>query len=147
MPKPHLTRVESVAAVVRAEHQQLGVFYLHAEAGADLLFCENETNSARVSGTESPTRFAKDGIGDHLLHGADTVNRKVAVHVRLDVPAGGEATMRVRLTREGPEELVAPFAGADELIASRRAEADEFYDAITPPTVDDDAKAHGAITC
>jgi hypothetical protein len=146
VPKPHLTRVESVAAVVRAEHQQLGVFYLHAEAGADLLFCENETNSARVSGTESPTRFAKDGIGDHLLHGADTVNRdgegtKVAVHVRLDVPAGGEATMRVRLTRAGPEQLVAPFAGADELIASRRAEADEFYDAITPPTVDDDAKA------
>ena len=36
---------------------------------------------------------------------------------------------------------MAPFAGADELIALRRAEADEFYEAITPPAVTDDAKA------
>ena len=49
--------------------------------------------------------------------------------------------MLVRLTREGPDKLVAPFAGADGLIAQRRAEADEFYDAITPPAVTDDAKA------
>ena len=47
----------------------------------------------------------------------------------------------MRLTREGPETLTAPFAGADELIARRRAEADEFYEAITPPAVTDDAKA------
>ena len=49
---------------------------------------------------------------------------------------------RVRTAlREAPETLAAPFDGADELIAQRRAEADEFYDAITPPSVDDDAKA------
>ena len=29
---------------------------------------------ARVFGAEPGTPFAKDGIGDHLLHGADTVN-------------------------------------------------------------------------
>ena len=80
------------------------------------------------------------------MHGADTVNpdgegTKVAAHVRLVVPAGGQAAMLVRLTREGPDEIVAPFAGAAELIARRRAEADEFYEAITPPTVTDDAKA------
>ena len=145
-PKPRLARGQSPYPVVRAEHDELGVFYLHAEPGADLLFCENDTNAARLWGAEGATRFAKDGIGNHLLHGADTVNldgegTKVAVHVRLDVPAGGDAVVLVRLTREGPEELMAPFAGADELIAQRLAEADEFYDAITPPPVDDDAKA------
>ena len=145
-PKPRLARVESEHPVVRAEHHKVGVFYLHAEPEAALLFCENETNMARVFGAEPATPFAKDGIGDHLLHGADTVNpdgegTKVAAHVRLVVPAGGQAAVLVRLTREGPETLTAPLAGADELIARRRAEADEFYEAITPPTVTDDAKA------
>jgi hypothetical protein len=145
-PKPRLARVESAYPVVRAEHRKVGVFYLHAEPEAALLFCENETNAARVFGAEPTTRFAKDGIGEHLLQGADTVNpdgegTKAAAHVRLVVPAGGQAAVLVRLTREGPETLMAPFAGAGELIARRRAEADEFYEAITPPAVTDDAKA------
>jgi hypothetical protein len=145
-PRPRIARVESVHPVVRAEHHKVGVFYLYAEPDAALLFCENETNRARVFGAEPATRFPKDGIGDHLLHGADTVNpadegTKAAAHARLAVPAGGQAMMLVRLTRQSPEELPAPFAGADELIARRRAEADEFYEAITPPAVSDDAKA------
>ena len=145
-PKPRLARVESADPVVRAEHHQLGVLYLYAEPEAALLFCENETNTARVFGAEPATRFPKDGIGDHLLHGARTVNpegegTKVAAQVRLLVPAGGQAAVLVRLTREGPETLTAPFAGAAELIARRRAEADEFYEAITPSAVTDDAKA------
>ena len=104
-PKPRLARVESADPVVRAEHHQLGVLYLYAEPEAALLFCENETNTARVFGAEPATRFPKDGIGDHLLHGADTVNpegegTKVAAQVRLLVPAGGQAAVLVRLTRE-----------------------------------------------
>ena len=145
-PKPRVTRAAAPYPVVRAEHHELGVLYLHAEPGADLLFCENETNTARVFGTEPATRFAKDGIGDHLLHGADTVNpgdegTKVAARVRLSVPAGGQASVLVRLTREGPEQLTAPFDGAAALMERRRAEADDFYEAITPPAVADDAKA------
>jgi hypothetical protein len=146
-PKPRLTRVfRSAHPVIRAEHHQLGALYLHAEPGAGLLFCENETNASRLWGTEPTTPFAKDGIGDHLLHGAGTVNpdgegTKAAAHVRLEVPAHGQASVLVRLTRAGPETLTAPFAGAGDLIAQRRAEADEFYDAITPPAVSDDARA------
>jgi hypothetical protein len=145
-PKPQVRRVESAYPAAAAEHHQLGVFHFYAEAGAALLFCENETNVPRISDGEPTTTFPKDGIADHVLHGADTVNpagvgTKVAAHTRLVVPAGGQAVVRVRLTREGPERLTAPFAGADELIARRRADADEFYDAITPPTVTSDAKA------
>ena len=148
-PRPRITRVsgpEAAYSAVRAEHHQLGVFYLHAEPGAALLFCENETNTVRVFGAEPATRFPKDGIGDHLLHGADTVNpggegTKVAAHVRLAVPGGGRAAVLVRLTREGPGQLAEPFAAAGELIGQRRAEADEFYEAITPPAVTDDARA------
>ncbi len=145
-PRPRLAHVTAAQPVVRAEHHELGVFYLYAEPGAALLFCENETNTVRVFGAEAATRFPKDGIGDHVLHGTDTVNpagegTKAAVRVRLEVPAGGQAAVTVRLTREAPDQVAEPFAGADELIARRRAEADEFYDAITPPAVSDDAKS------
>jgi hypothetical protein len=68
-PKPRLARVDTTDPVVRAEHHQLGVFYLYAEPEAALLFCENETNLARVFGAEPTTRFPKDGVADHLLHG------------------------------------------------------------------------------
>jgi hypothetical protein len=100
-PKPRVSRVAAAHPVVRAEHEELGVFYLHAEPQTDLLFCENETNTARTFGTEPATRFPKDGIGDHLLHGADTVNpggegTKVAAAVRLSVPAGGQSAVLVR---------------------------------------------------
>jgi hypothetical protein len=145
-PRPRLSADRSRHPVIRAEHHDLGQFYLYAEPGADLLFCENETNTARLWGSEPGTPFPKDGIGDHLLHGADTVNpaeegTKAAADTRLAVPAGGQAAVLVRLTREGPDRLAAPFAGADDLFTARRAEADEFYDAITPPTVSDDAKS------
>jgi hypothetical protein len=145
-PRPQISRAEAAGPAVRAEHPQLGVLYLYAEPDATLLFCENETNTARIFGTAPVTRFAKDGIGDHLLHGADTVNpagqgTKVAAQIRLVVPAGGQAATAVRLTREAPDALAAPFAGAGELITRRRAEADEFYDAITPPEVTDDSAA------
>ena len=145
-PKPRLARADAAQPVVRADDHQTGVFYLYAGSEAELLFCENETNTARVFGAEPSPRFPKDGIGDHVLHGADTVNpdgegTKAAAHVRLQVPGGGQATMLVRLTREGPEQLTAPFAGADELIDARRAEADEFYQSISPPSLTDDAKA------
>jgi hypothetical protein len=150
-PKPVLSRVESAYPVVRAEHNQLGLFYLYAEKQARLLFCENETNTARVFGQEHPehgsgTRFPKDGIADHILHHADTVNpdetgTKAAAHVTLTIPGGGQAEVLVRLSREAPANLTDPFGHAGELFANRRQEADEFYESITPPSVSDDAKA------
>ncbi len=144
-PKPRLSRVPAPAPVVRAEHAELGVMYLHAEPQATLLFCENETNARRHPDLgEGVERFAKDAIGEHVLHGADSVNpdevgTKAAAHVRLVVPADGSASVLVRLTPAAPESLTDPFADAADVIAQRRAEADAFYTMITPPSLDDDA--------
>ena len=145
-PKPELSRVPSSHPVVRAEHHRLGTFHLYAEPDAALLFCENETNAPRIRGGEATTRFPKDGIGEYVLRGAESVNpaekgTKVAAHARLEVPARGRAEVFVRLTRDGPETVTSPFADATEVVARRRAEADEFYESITPPAVEADAKA------
>jgi hypothetical protein len=145
-PKPRLARAESAYSAVRAEHDKLGVYYLYAGPDTDLLFCENETNTARVFGAEPATPFPKDGINDHIVRAAYTVNAdgtgtKAAAHVKLSVPGGAQAAVLVRLTRDNPEQLAEPFAGAGDLIAQRRAEADDFYASMTPPQLTDDQKS------
>ena len=116
--------------------------YLYAEPEADLLFCENETNAARVFGTRArdPLRQGRHRRPSSPRRGHRQPRRR-GHQGRGARPAGrarraARPPRAVRLTRQGPEALTAPFAGADELIARRRAEADEFYDAITPPAVD-----------
>jgi len=52
------------------------------------------------------------------------------MHYRTSVPAGGSAVWHFRLT---PDELASPLSDVDRIVAGRRTEADEFYDAIHPP--------------
>jgi hypothetical protein len=146
-PRPRLAAMAGADhPTVQADHHELGPMYLHAETGAELLFCENETNAQRLWGRDNPTPFVKDGIGACVVEGrADTVNpsgegTKVSAHWRLTVPAQGALSVRVRLSGAPRDELTNPFAGFDELVEVRRREADEFYEAITPPAVTGDQK-------
>ena len=52
---------------------------------------------------------------------------KMAAHYTLEVPAGGEQYIRLRLT---DYESNAPFDGFDAVFESRKKEADAFYDAL-----------------
>ena len=72
----------------------------------ELLFCDNETNMARLYGTHQVSPYPKDGINDHVVHGAPTVNpertgTKCAFWYRLTVPAGQTAELRLRLRPAG----------------------------------------------
>ncbi|MGH3805990.1 MAG: MGH1-like glycoside hydrolase domain-containing protein, partial [Pseudonocardiaceae bacterium] len=42
----------------------------------ELLFCDNETNTQRLWGLEGVTAYPKDGVNDHVVSGAATVNPK-----------------------------------------------------------------------
>jgi hypothetical protein len=142
--RPSVKRGQADHALIVAEHHELGRMYLHAAPDARLLFCENESNAERLWGSARATPFVKDGINDHVVHGDDTVNpdmvgTKAAAHVEATVPARGSTTVVVRLTRDGPDRLADPFADADEIVATRRVEADEFYASITPPNVSPEA--------
>jgi hypothetical protein len=134
----------SHGASVRIDHPFLGE--LEFVGGADssgaepaLLFCENETNTRRLYGDESATRYPKDGINDHVLSGSATVNpdqfgTKCAFWYQLTVPSGGSVDLRLRLAPVAPasrpsDGLAEDF---DRVIAARQAEADEFYAELTP---------------
>ena len=144
-PKPAL-RLAGARTVV-AEHPQLGLWYMHAESPTDFLFCDNETNGARLWNGDNTPNHPKDAINDCVVHGrVETVNpartgTKVAAHTRLVVAAGASATVRLRLDRTAPDPSGDRFADAEEVTARRRAEADEFYAAITPAAVSEDAAA------
>jgi hypothetical protein len=140
--KPRLSQIGE-RPIVRVDHDELPPMYFYADRGASLLFCENETNARRVWDTDGPAH-PKDGIADHVLHGSPTVNpaqegTKAAAHVRLVVPAGGVASTTVRLTTQAPDALLDPLGTVADLITQRRSEADDFYTALTPASVDADA--------
>jgi hypothetical protein len=107
------------------------------------LFCDNETNEVVRHGRASTAPFPKDAINDHVVDGLDTVNpehigTKASLWHRLTIPAGGTASVRVRL---GPEGAALDLGtGFDDVLAARRAEADEFHSQLLPAgTSADDA--------
>ncbi len=115
-----------------ARHHLLGTRYLTAAGAPEALFCENESNAKLLWDADGPA-YPKDGIGDHVLYGAPTVNpartgTKAALHYVLEVASGGSATVELRLADE-PKGIGAGFR---ESLAAREREADEFYAALTP---------------
>jgi hypothetical protein len=132
------------AGVVHTDHPFLGRLELLAEPGPnaaqpELLFCDNETNLERLYGVSTGSRWPKDGINDHVVSGADTVNpqrrgTKCAVWYRVSVDPGEAAELRLRLRPAGGEQDPVTALGADftRIAAQRRAEADAFYAELTP---------------
>ena len=126
---------------VACEHDTLGKMYLDVEPGpggaAPLLFTENENNAARLFGADNASPYVKDSIGDCVVAArADAVNperrgTKCAAHFLLDLGPGEERVVRLRL-RSG---TVGPAFGAgfEKVLADRRREADQFYDALPGP--------------
>ncbi len=138
-------------ARVQIGHPFLGTLELTGGTGPDgaapeLLFCENETNVARLYGSPPLTPYPKDGINDHVVGGAATVNpertgTKCAFWYQISVPAGGTAELRLRMRPAAASPAGAPAAdaapadlgaGFDQVMALRRGEADEFYAELTP---------------
>lgn len=135
---------------------------LQGEPGGHPLFCDNETNVARLFGAGPSPAYPKDGINDFVVAGADTVNpgntgTKAALHYSVTVAPGESRVIRVRLTggEEAARADTPPFGAGefgagqfgagefdagqfDETVARRKREADAFYDDLTPADVGDD---------
>ena len=122
---------------LRAEHQRLGQLTLAGDGEPGTLFCDNETNTGRLFGVPGRSAYPKDGINDHLVHGADTVNpagvgTKAALHYVLTVPSGQTREVRLRLT-QGEDVEPELGEGFGKVLAEREREADELFAALTPP--------------
>jgi hypothetical protein len=132
--------LHAVNGAVVGHHDRAGRLVLTGDGAPELLFCENETNTTRLFGnTAGPPRYPKDGINDHVVSGAESVNpeqrgTKSALWYRVRVPAGGKQVIRVRLVGSDNGDLagIDLADGYDAVMTARCAEADHFYAALTP---------------
>ena len=144
--KPEMAATGATSA--RVEHPYLGSLEWLADKGPngtepELLFCENETNTARLYGAQAETPFPKDGINDHVIHGAPTVNpdrhgTKCAFWYQVEVAPGGTVELRLRLRPRKSRSAAAFGQTFGRVIATRQREADEFYDGLTPEGASED---------
>jgi hypothetical protein len=153
--RPRLAAVPGLSgmAAVSAVHETLGARWLSCDRPVPLLFTENETNNERIFGSPNATPYVKDGIDRHVVHGEagavnpDGTGTKAAAHYVLTVAPGGSETVRLRLS---DAQVAAPDGGNgrrdqwgggfDEVLAARRAEADEFYGGIVPADLTEDER-------
>ena len=140
--KPRLTAAGPGAVEVR--HPHLGEYTFSAEGNAKLLFCDNETNVARLYGVKGAKAYYKDAFHDYVVRGdlsavnPEQTGTKAAVHYELKVAAHSSTRVRLRLTN-GP--LADPFRRFDNLLDQRRDEADAFYADLQAGIADEDARA------
>ena len=123
------------------QHRDLGEWGLYGEETDVNLFCDNETNTRRLFGQDSPGYF-KDGIQDFLVHGKeDAINyqqgTKAAQNYERMVPGGGCTTIRLRLANSLEYN---PFADFDQVFADRIRETDEFYAGLQTDIQNEDEK-------
>ncbi|MGD9679874.1 MAG: glucosidase [Candidatus Obscuribacterales bacterium] len=114
---------------------KLSEYFIYFDSKVPLLFTENDTNSAHLYGVPNSSPFVKDGINNYVVNGdTNAVNpegfgTKMSGHYDLMVPAGGSREVRLRF---GVKKQKSPMEGFDEIVSARLAEADEFYETITP---------------
>ncbi len=133
------------AGTIVADHYRLGIYHLDAAALPDgtqptALFCNNRTNTERIFGQPLEHPYPKDGINDHVVSGAPTVNpdehgTKAAWWYRLTVDPGETVELRLRLWSPSDGDLPdITWSGQrfDTVMEARQREADEFYQGLTP---------------
>jgi len=139
--KPGLGQAKN--GTVLASHPQLGDRTLCCEGTPEFLFTENESNAQRLWEQPNPSPFVKDAFHNYIVAGdlaavnPSKTGTKAAAHYRLEVPAGGSKVVRLRLSAIPPADSFGTF---DRIFAARLADADEFYNRITPSSLSEDER-------
>jgi hypothetical protein len=113
-PTTHLAANGSIVCARR----DFGTYHAYCDHDATALFTENETNSRRLWGLETPG-FFKDAFHERIVDGnLAAVNparkgTKAAFWAQRQVPAKSSVTLRVRLTNRA---LAKPFENFQEIL-------------------------------
>ncbi|MFY7901248.1 MAG: glucosidase, partial [Chitinophagaceae bacterium] len=130
---------------VKAEQQRLGTYYFYFQKPSDALYTDNETNLEKVVWTPNKTPFVKDAFHNAIIKGKNVEvlrerkkGTKFSPVYNMTIEAGETKVIYCRLCKQVLEN---PFAGGfEEVFASRKKQADDFYDAIIPATTPTDLK-------
>jgi hypothetical protein len=134
---------ESSPTAISASHPELGEYWLYCDDAPELLFTENETNTQRLWGHVGTSPYVKDAFHRYVISGEGgalnpaRVGTKAAAHYTLQVPGGMRMIVRLRMTATRMDK---PFGGFDGVFSNRIADADEFYQRITPQSLGEDER-------
>lgn len=125
-PRPNMESISNNAVLSKSSRN--GDYYFYHEHG-EQLFCENETNNERIYKFANEYDYVKDGINNHVVNGASTVNpnkigTKAAIWYKLDLKAGEEKSINLRLSNVALEN---PWGDFETLFNQRKTECEAFY--------------------
>ena len=139
--KPNLRQTGD--GTILASHPTLVDYALECDRNPEMLFTENESNLSRLWCQPNPSPYVKDAFHEYVVRGnkeavnPDKSGTKAAAHYFLQIPAGGCEVVHLRLSTKPSNHA---FANFDEIFASRLADADEFYNRITPASLSEDER-------
>jgi len=129
------------AWAVVARHPGLGTYYAYGSKAADLLFTDNESNSARLWAVRNANPYVKDAFhrrvvnADESAVNPDLRGTKVAAWTRHVVGPGEEVRISLVLSADP---LNRPFQRQEAVFAARQSEANVFYDELLPDASPED---------
>jgi hypothetical protein len=133
--------------LVAVTHATLGDFVFAWEGEAQPLFTENESNAARLWHSTNAAPHVKDAFHEFLIHGrGDAVNpshtgTKCAPHFVIDLAAGEERVIRLRLAPANQEPSEWFGETFDEVLRARQDDADAFHAGLSIPGMSAEACA------
>ena len=125
---------------IQAINPPLGGYLLSFDGASEVLFTENETNTERVFGWKGQNPYVKDAFHEYIVDGRKEavnpahVGTKSCVVYRLNIPAGGETVLHLRLAPIGSRSITPDQV--EHVFKERIQEADEFY-ALLAENLDD----------
>ncbi len=126
----------AAAAAIEASHHALGELQLFCEGADEVLFTENETNLQRLYGVPNQSAHVKDAFHEYVVRQNESAvnpeqsGTKAAALYRREIAAGASEVVRLRLVPASS--AVEAFKDFDAILERRRADADEFYAALSP---------------
>ncbi len=144
------TSEHSFALALEAQHPLLGNYLFSCEAADDLLFTNNDTNVQRLFSVPNSTPYVKDAFHNYLIHAdhaavnPECIGTKAAALYTRTIAPGASIELRLRLTATtniSTSSTDLPFADFDAIFATRKQEADEYYAAIQPASLDEDQRS------
>ena len=138
---PRLTRKDENR--VRVEHPDFPSLFARFEGAPPLLFTDNETDPRRHYGRPEATGYFKGAFHEYIVDGNRSAVRvegfgtKLAAHYRLSMAGGGSRSVRMEFgTSEAP---IDPHR-FDDVLRTRRNEADAYYADLQEQIVDEDRR-------
>ena len=142
-PQLKLSSIQPVARSIEARHPDLGTRYLHcqrhdswAKQKEAILFTENETNEKALFAGENNSPYTKDAFHRYVIDGeTDAINpentgTKAAAQYTLTLAAGASQSIRLRLSDQ-PEQVL-DNGDFQQILDTRKQEADTFYKEVSP---------------